>query len=280
MDRSDRGPAGREPGESDSYFMGYGEDSDQIMLARTAREWAGFLIHYLKPGMRLLDCGSGPGSITVGLAEVVAPGEVVGIDLEPGQVARARALAERAGVSNVRFEVGSVYELPFPDASFDAAFEANLLEHVREPLRALREMRRVLRPGGVIGVRDPDNSTQRFVGLGPAYAEYYPKFMAAREQSSSPSYAPRQRALLRQAGFVPLRALAFAECAATPADVKLFARLALSGTSSPATVEALRRAGVGRDLLAALHAELAAWPDQPDALRAVMHFAAVGQVPE
>ena len=71
--------------------------------------------------MRLLDVGCGPGSITLGLAEAVAPGEVVGVDLQPAQVEQARALAAERGVANVRFEVASAYALPFPDAAFDAA---------------------------------------------------------------------------------------------------------------------------------------------------------------
>ena len=72
--------------------------------------------------MRLLDCGAGPGAITYGLAEAVAPSEVVGIVLSQAQVDRARDLANEFGVTNVRFEAGSVYELPFPDASFDVTF--------------------------------------------------------------------------------------------------------------------------------------------------------------
>ena len=68
----------------------------------------------------------------------------------------ARALASERGVTNARFEVGSIYELPFPDASFDAASAINTLEHIGDPLRAMSEMRRVLKTGGVIGVRDPD----------------------------------------------------------------------------------------------------------------------------
>ena len=56
----------------------------------------------------------------------------------------------------MRFEVGDIYELPFSDASFDAALANGVVMHLSEPLRALAELRRVLRPGGVAGVRDPD----------------------------------------------------------------------------------------------------------------------------
>jgi ubiquinone/menaquinone biosynthesis C-methylase UbiE len=126
---------------------------DQI-AQRTALRDAEFLLPYLKPGMRILDVGCGPGSITIGLAGVVAPGEVVGVDIQPEMVERATAAAAEAGVENVRFEAGDCYKLPFPDASFDVCYANSVLQHRREPVAALKEMRRVLRPGGVAGVRD------------------------------------------------------------------------------------------------------------------------------
>jgi ubiquinone/menaquinone biosynthesis C-methylase UbiE len=129
------------------------------MARRTAAQEAAFFLPHLRPGMRVLDVGCGPGSITVGLAEVVAPGEVVGIDVQQSQVERARDLAVERGVANVRFEVGDVYRLPFLDHSFDAVFAHTVLMHLQEPVRALAEARRVLRPGGITGVRDPDYGT-------------------------------------------------------------------------------------------------------------------------
>lgn len=79
---------------------------------RTATDFAGFFLPYLQPGMRLLDCGCGPGTITIGLAAAVAPGEVVGIDLEAAQINLAQTQAAQANVTNARFEVANVYELP------------------------------------------------------------------------------------------------------------------------------------------------------------------------
>ena len=108
---------------------------------------------YLKPGMSLLDCGCGPGTITLGFAEVVSPGRVIGMDVEESQVEIARSNAETVGLSNATFETANIYELPFDDNSFDAAFCHGVLDHLTDPLKALLEMRRVLKPGGVIGVR-------------------------------------------------------------------------------------------------------------------------------
>ncbi|HLZ25375.1 MAG TPA: methyltransferase domain-containing protein [Ktedonobacterales bacterium] len=172
------------------------------LARRTAAEEAPFLLPHLHPGMRLLDVGCGPGAITLGLAAAVAPGETVGIDLQPGQVEQARARAAAAGVATVRFEVGSVYELPFPAASFDAVYANSVLFHLREPRRALTEMRRVLRPGGVVGIRDPDNATELLAPTTPLLDEsYHLRLRVRQHQGGSPFYARQQRALLLQAGF-------------------------------------------------------------------------------
>jgi SAM-dependent methyltransferase len=104
--------------------------------------------------MRLIDCGCGPGSITIDIARIVAPGEVVGIDRRQASLSDARTFARERGVANVAFEVANVYQLPFPDRSFDAAFACALLQHLAAPLAALKEIRRVLKPGGVIGIVD------------------------------------------------------------------------------------------------------------------------------
>lgn len=106
--------------------------------------------------MVLLDCGCATGSITVGLAKVVAPGQVTGVDISEIEIERAQVRAAEAGLTNIRFVVGNIYQLDFPNNSFDAVFSHNVLEHVAEPGRALREMYRVLNPGGVVGIRDTD----------------------------------------------------------------------------------------------------------------------------
>lgn len=141
--------------QGETYTPGYGANAADFMAQRRAGTHAAFFTPRLRPGMRLLDCGCGPGTLTVDLAGIVAPGEVVGVDRETSQVETARTLARLRGV-NARFEAASVYELPFPDRHFDAAFSHALFEHLREPLRALAEIKRVLKPGGFAGLRCPD----------------------------------------------------------------------------------------------------------------------------
>ncbi len=137
------------------YVCGYSSASVQIMASRTAEVHARFLLPHLKRGLRMVDLGCGPGSITVGLARIVAPGEVVGIDIEPTQVALARALAAEQEVTNVRFELGNVRDLPFSDSVFDVVFGHTILMQFQDPMPVLTEVRRILKPDGVAAFREP-----------------------------------------------------------------------------------------------------------------------------
>jgi SAM-dependent methyltransferase len=115
-----------------------------------------FFASYLSAGVSVLDCGCGPGSITVGIAERVSPGKVVGVDFGASQIARATATVKSSGLSNVSFQTGDCYALPFDANTFDRVFSHALFEHLSDPVRALKELRRVLCPNGVIGLCCPD----------------------------------------------------------------------------------------------------------------------------
>ena len=211
MHRSPDGPS-RDPAPQETYSIGYGSHAHRWHVRRTAAERAGFLLPHLRPGMNLLDCGCGPGSITVGLAAVVTPGRVIGLDRELCQVERAQSLVAEQARNNLSFVVGDVYHLPFPDATFDAVFAHNVLEHLSNPLQALKEMRRVLKLGGVIGVRDPDYGAGLWVPATPLLEEASRLLLRIREHNGgSPYYARHLRRLLGEAGFVQVEAFAFAE---------------------------------------------------------------------
>ena len=138
-----------------TYVCGYTPASIQIMASRTADVHARFLLPYLRPGMRLVDLGCGPGSITVGLAKSVAPGEVVGVDIESTQIRLASAHAADQRVANARFEVGDVRDLSFPDSAVDVVFGHTILMQFQDPIPVLREVSRILKPGGLAGFREP-----------------------------------------------------------------------------------------------------------------------------
>src|SRR5262249_42059936 len=143
----------------------------------------------------------------------VAPAEVVGIDVEPGQVDLATRQAAERGASNARFQAADLYALPFPEQSFDAVFLHGVLEHLRNPVRALREVRRVLRWGGVLGARHAD-----FGGfiLEPAPApldQFAPLFERLMlHNGTHPRAGRHQVRWLREAGFGRVEASASYDC--------------------------------------------------------------------
>ena len=139
----------------DTYTHGHADPVLQSHRWRTVENSAAYLAPHLRPGLDLLDVGCGPGTITVDLAARVAPGRVVGVDVSADPLEEARAAAERAGVA-VTFEVGDVYALEAADDSFDVVHAHQVLQHLTDPVAALREMARVCRPAGVIAVRDVD----------------------------------------------------------------------------------------------------------------------------
>lgn len=138
------------------YPIGYDQAVVEIMQKRTAVKTAEFLLPYLKPDMKLLDCGCGAGSITIGLAKWLPQGSVTGIDIEASVLEIAKKLSLEKGVDNASFQQGNVYQLPFENNSFDVVFCNALLCHERSMSeQALEEMKRVLKPGGIIAISEP-----------------------------------------------------------------------------------------------------------------------------
>ena len=145
--------------EESSYSIGHKEGPLAYMRSRTAEVCCAFFREHVRRDSRILDCGCGPGSVTVGLAQWAPDGETVGIDLGAEQLEGARALASNLGVENVSFRQGDIFDLPFEDNSFDVVFSHAVLLHLADPERALVEIRRVLRPGGLVAVRDIINAS-------------------------------------------------------------------------------------------------------------------------
>lgn len=140
----------------DRYTHGHDDSVLQAHRTRNVADSAAYLVPYLQAGQRLLDLGSGPGTITVELAELVGPaGAVVGVDTAAEIVAQAQELAQQTGIA-VEFHTASAYELPFADSTFDVVHAHQVLQHLSDPVAALAEARRVVKDGGLIAVRDAD----------------------------------------------------------------------------------------------------------------------------
>ena len=136
------------------YTFGFSESILQHLQRHTVHSHAAHLLPYLKAGLRVLDLGCGPGTLSIGLAEAIAPGELYGVDMEQTQVALARSIAEAGGHDNATFEVGDVTGLSLDDDSFDVVHGHAILVHVPETQAVLAEAKRVLKPGGIIAIRE------------------------------------------------------------------------------------------------------------------------------
>jgi ubiquinone/menaquinone biosynthesis C-methylase UbiE len=188
--------------EREQYTMGYGNASTLIMSMRTAERHATFFLSHLQSGMKVLDCGCGPGTITLGLAQVVAPGEVIGTEIEETQVDLARKNAVKRRVDNVQFQTADLYRLPFADNSFDAVFISAVLGNLREPIRGVREAYRVLKPGGVIGIKEFDHGGDLIYPPDPAIEKYGELYIRLRREfGHEPNSGRRIGDLLFRAGF-------------------------------------------------------------------------------
>lgn len=252
-----------------------------LMSRRSAAEHADFLLPHLRPGMRVLDCGCGPGSISVGLAAVVSPGEVTGVDLVAADIEAARALALEQRVINAHFEIADVFDLPFSDGSFDAAFAHALLQHVQEPVRALKEIRRVLKAGGVLGVSDTDYGTVLHEPSTPHLEMFHMLLRRAMEwHGGSPYCARHQRRMLAEAGFARSEAYACVRGRGSGALEKTryaagYFQLLLRDLVRTAAIE---QKWVDEETLDMIDSELERWGNRSDAFYSVVTCQALGWV--
>ena len=245
---------------------------------RTASVDAAFLLPHLHSGMRVLDVGCGPGTITLGLAEAVAPGEVVGVDLQEHLIERARALAVERGVANVRFDLADTYQLPFAAGSFDAALEHRVLMHLADPVRGLREVRRVLRRGGVLGLRDADIATAVRWPMTPEFERFDDLRMRAfQHQGTDGCVGRKHRQLLLEAGFARAETRTLTEGGGSPSTVRAYARFLLSAFEGIGRL-ALEQRWIDQAGFDAIKTDIARWSERPDGVAFMVMCETVGWV--
>lgn len=258
----------------DKYLHGHHESVLRSHTWRTAVNSAGYLLPLLRPGMRLLDVGCGPATITIDLASVVAPGAVVGVEPSAEVLQIARSNAVQAGAPDaLSFEQGDVYRLPFENDSFDVVHAHQVLQHLSDPVAALVEMRRVCVPGGIVAVRDADYGAMAWF---PAVAGLQRWQQVYRDTAKAGGYFPDAGRMLRswalQAGFDAVEASGDVWCYADTDSVDWWSGLWADRVVHSGFAEQALEHGIAD--IPALHELRAAWREwgaQPDAWFVVPH---------
>jgi ubiquinone/menaquinone biosynthesis C-methylase UbiE len=255
------------------YTHGHHESVLRSHVWRTAENSAAYLLPQLSPGLDLLDVGCGPGTITADLAALVAPGRVVGLDREETPLTQARASAAERGLSNTAYVVGDVYALDFPDRSFDVVHAHQVLQHLVDPVAALREMARVTRPGGLLAVRDADFTSMTWYPANDGLTRWLDLYRAvARTNDAEPDAGRELLAWAHAAGFADVTPSAGVWCYATPTDRDWWSGLwADRITQSALADQAVARGLSDRAELDRLAAAWRAWGEEPDGWFAVVH---------
>lgn len=185
----------------DVYTHGHHESVLRSHTWRTDENSAAYLLPALRPGLDLLDVGCGPGTITADLPCKVLPGRVVGLDRAPEVLDHARVHMASQGVS-VELREGDVYALEFEDGPFDVVHAHQVLQHLSDPVRALTEMRRVVRPGGVIAARDGDYASFAWAPSHPLLDRWLELYRAvARRNNGEPDAGRLLKGWALDAGF-------------------------------------------------------------------------------
>jgi ubiquinone/menaquinone biosynthesis C-methylase UbiE len=251
----------------EEYRLKNSEFQRNTMTLRSAARQAGFLLPHLGPGMNLLDCGCGPGSITTDLAQHVAPGLTVGIDNDPSEVERATQRAAELGISTVSYKTASVYELPFEDGTFDAVYCNAVLDHLSDPVAAITEMYRVLKPGGVAGIRTADRDGYLTWPIEPLMEKWAQEGEARKaSQGVRVRIGKRLRSFMHQVGFVRAEASASYDSYGTPESLRRVVNALLNSAAE----------STHHDASPEFAAAVTRWGESPDAFFAMCFCEAVG----
>lgn len=248
---------------------------------RTAARQAAFVLPHLHSGMSLLDVGCGPGTITIGLAEAVAPGRVIGVDHDKTHIEAATALAAKAGVDNVTFQSGDACALPFDEGMFDAAFENNLFTHIPgAAVLAAGEIYRVLKPGAFFAARDADAGSVVW-GHHSCAIRLLDRLFTEWQQGrgSDITLGKRLPEILREAGFVDSITSVTADTKATRDEIRSHADITLSLLDGPFGRDVVANGMVNAETIDGLKDTMREWANHPDAFFANVHVEVIGWKP-
>jgi SAM-dependent methyltransferase len=266
------------PTEQDVYTHGHQDAVLRSHRWRTAENSAAYLLPHLTPGATLLDVGCGPGTLTADLATHVAPGRVLAVDTSAEVVDEARAHAEDRGVDNVDAVSGDFRDLDIRHGGFDVVHAHQVLQHLREPVGALRDMARLARPGGLVAARDSDYGSMVWAPASDGLDRWREVYMAVAERNGADANAGRH--LLGWAQAAGLREITYGTSTwtfATPDERSWWAELWADRIVSSSLAEQAVEYGVASvDELADIAAAWHVWASQPDGLFVVVHGEIVG----
>ncbi|MEV4349090.1 methyltransferase domain-containing protein [Actinoplanes sp. NPDC049596] len=256
-----------------TYTHGHHESVLRSHRWRTAENSAAYLLPHLSSGVSVLDIGCGPGTITADFASLVTPARVTALEVKPEALDLARAEIARRGLATVDFAVGDVHALDFADGSFDVVHAHQVLQHVTDPVAALREMRRVTRPGGVIAVRDSDYKAFAWYPELPELDEWMALYQKiARGNGGEPDAGRRLLAWAHAAGLTDVTATSSTWCFADQADRDWWGGMwADRILKSEMAATALRTGAATEEDLRRISAAWHAWAAADDGWMSLLH---------
>ncbi|MCQ4208469.1 class I SAM-dependent methyltransferase [Streptomyces longispororuber] len=261
--------------ETAVYTHGHHESVLRSHTWRTAANSAGYLLGSLKPHMKILDIGCGPGTITADLAALVPDGHVVGADHAEGILDQARATAAERGLTNVEFTTADVHALDWPDDTFCVVHAHQMLQHVGDPVQALREMRRVTKPGGIIAVRDSDYAAMAWYPQSPGMTDWLDLYRrVARANGGEPDAGRHLKSWALRAGFTAdeITASAGTWCYATADEIAWWSGLWADRTVASTYAERATEGGHATpEQLTAVSEAWREWGGHDDAWFTVLH---------
>lgn len=261
------------------YTHGHHESVLRSHRSRTAENSAAYLLPHLRPTDRLLDVGAGPGTITVDLAERVA--RVTATEIGEDELGLSRQAVAERGVSNVDFRVADIHALPFDDDTFDVVHAHQVLQHVADPVQALRELARVTRPGGIVAVRDSDYGAFAWWPRLPLLDTWLDLYRtAAYANGGEPDAGRRLLAWAHAAGLTDVVATASTWCYATPDSRAWWGGMWSERIVDSAIARQLTGSGLATDAeLSAISRAWLEWASEDDGWFSLLHGELICRVP-
>ena len=252
-----------------AYLHGHHESVLRSHRWRTLENSAAYLLPHLSSEFHVLDVGCGPGTITADLAARVTHVTAV----EHTSAALDLARGQMATYTNVSYVVSDVHSLGLPDDSFDVVHAHQVLQHVADPVRALREMRRVCKPRGLVAVRDSDYLGFAWFPETPAFDDWMRLYQqAAAAKHGEPQAGRRLLSWARAAGFTDITPSSSTWCFATVEDRRYWGGMWADRILQSALTSQLLESGLATPVeLQAISDAFQAWVSNEDGWFSILH---------